>query len=128
MPTVGQITDKISELKSKIAIQEGVVLHLKANFMSSDAGEPEMHFTRDDYATVPEKHITTFIVEAVDEIDALKAQLEEWENLAVPLPGDEPEQPSAPVKRTRKARKKNGTARRHQDHSAPEEDGHEGSG
>jgi hypothetical protein len=139
MPTVGQITDKISELKSKIAIKESLITYVQSNYMSSDAGSPEMTFQREDYATVPEVHISRFVDEAVDEVGQLRAELEQWQSLDVPLPTDEavgaeqPEEPPTKTKvkanpKTRKMRKKNGANRGSQNRAASGQDGSEGAG
>jgi hypothetical protein len=120
MPTVGQITDKISELRSKIAIHEGLVLYLRANYVSSDAGAAEMHLTRNDHATVPEDHIKAHMGDMVDYIDELRYQLTQWENLPVPSPEDQIE---AQVRKGKKGSR--AATRRHQDHAAPGNDGPE---
>lgn len=112
--TVVQIMDKVSELRSKIAIYEGLILYLKANYKSSDAGEAEMSFTRDDHATVPEVHVDTFIKDAVDTLDQMRVELEHWESMPVPSPDDEVEVPA----QTKKGKKSRGSARRHQDQPA----------
>lgn len=121
--TFGQISDKVSELRSKIAIKEAFVLHLKANYKSSDAGSAEMHVTRDDFATVPEIHIDLFIEDTVDEIDTMRAELRQWESLPVPTPGEDP-----PKVSTRKGKKSRGTSRRHSDQSPPGDGGSEEAG
>jgi hypothetical protein len=118
MPTVGQIADKISELKSRIAIAEGLQLYLRANYMSSDAGEPEMTFTRDDWATVPEAHIKTHLADVDEQLNEYREELEAWENFSVPMGDEEP----APRHVPQIKRKKRGTSRRRENQPASEED------
>lgn len=124
MPTVGQIADKISELRSKIAIHEGVLLYLESNYTSSDAGAAEMHFTRADYARVPEVHVVAYMTDVHETVQELRMELEHWENLAVPV-GEPDEEPAAPIKKnSRKGKKSRGkTTRRHQDHTTPGDTG-----
>ena len=81
--SVGNVLDKISETRSKIAILEGVVLHLRSNYHTSDAGEPEMRFYRGDYAPVPEAHISSTIVDLEALVKECRAQLEQWEGIVV---------------------------------------------
>jgi hypothetical protein len=125
MLTVGQITDKISEIRSKIAVYEGTVLHLKANYKSTDAGPAEMHFTRSDGAIVPEEHIDRFIDDTVFVVDGLRAELSQWENLSVPAPGEKVAIPPSPAQPVRKAKKKvtRGATRRGEDQPAPRNNG-----
>lgn len=83
MPTVGQINSKISELRSKIAVTEGVILYLKTNFMPGESADAEMHFTRPDYSRVPPPHIEATMADYVEYMDQLKAELSQWENTSV---------------------------------------------
>ena len=112
--TVGQISDKISELRSKIAIQEGVALYLEANFKSSDAGNSEMHFTRNDHARVPEAHIDRYIEDAAEHLSVLRAELHQWESMPVQDPTE--------AKTPKRKRKPRGTARQRQDNAASGQD------
>jgi len=111
--TFAQVSDKVSELRSKIAIQEMLVLHLSANYKSSDSGEAEMHVHRSDYATVPEAHIDKYIDQAVEQLEQMNLELQQWETLPVPTPNDKPE-PDKKKKRT-----SCGTTRRRNNPSAP---------
>lgn len=81
--SVGNVLDKISETRSKIAVFEGLILHLKSNYHTSDAGEPEMKFYRGDYAPVPEPHIEASIADMEALVKEFRAQLEQWENIVV---------------------------------------------
>lgn len=107
--TVGQISDKISELRSKIAIQEGVALYLEANYKSSDAGSSEMHFTRNDHARVPEAHIDRYVEDTVEVLDTLRAELLQWESMPVVDPTEKP---------PRRKKKTRAATRSSKDHTA----------
>ncbi len=78
--TVKEITDRVSLLRSRIAICEGLVMHLETNYIGSDSVQPDGSFVRGDTATVPQEHIedeihrfNTTIAEALVEIDTLEA-------------------------------------------------------
>lgn len=86
MLTVGQINEKISELRSKISVTEGVVLYLKTHYMPSDGSQAEMHFTRTDYGKVPPRHIEKTIADYVEYLDALRVELHQMENTPIALP------------------------------------------
>jgi hypothetical protein len=109
MLTVGQLNEKISMLRSKIAVTEGLVLYLQTHYMPSDGSTAEMHYTRSDYGKVPPAHIEATIADYVDYLDSLKIELDRLENtpLAMPevvklAPAQEvlPEKP-APVAKTK---------------------------
>lgn len=87
--TVGKITEKLSELKSRLAIIEGLVLYLATNYRTSADGmiPPEMHFTRVDGGHVSEPHIESFSADLVETLDQLRIEIQHWEDLEVP--GDE---------------------------------------
>lgn len=110
MLTVGQINEKISELRSKIAVTEGIVLYLKTHYMPSDGSQAEMHFTRTDYGKVPPRHVEKTIADYVEYLDALKVELHQMENMPISMPeptklvpsdapevAAEPEPPTQPV-------------------------------
>ena len=117
MPTVGQITDKISELRSKVAITDGLILHLKTNYLPSDGGDAEMHFTRAaDNGIVSASHVESAIADLVEHLDTLKHELHQWENLTVNIPAPTKEAPKEePVEAKKKAKKDGGR----QDHDQP---------
>lgn len=86
MTTAGQLANKISELRSKIAVISAVIQYITANYMPSRDKQkipPEMFFTREDGAAVGSNHV----VLCVDDFDAqrtqLQAELEELENTPV---------------------------------------------
>ena len=83
--SAGTIVDKISEVRSKIAVFEGLVLHLKSNYLPSDAGDPEMKFYRGDYAPVPAPHVEAAIGDVEQHLLDLREQLAQWEGIIVDM-------------------------------------------
>ncbi len=82
--SAGTVVDKISEVRSKIAVFEGLVLHLKSNYVASeDSGEAEMRFYRGDYAPVPEPHIETALLDIESLVLDLREQLSQWEGIMI---------------------------------------------
>ena len=82
--SAGSVVDRISEVRSKIAVFEGLVLHLKSNYItSSDSGEAEMKFYRGDYAPVPEAHVTTALVELESLVMDMRTLLAQWEGIMI---------------------------------------------
>jgi hypothetical protein len=81
MSTFREINKKISELRSKIAVAEGLVLYLKTHYLPHELTKApaEMHFTRDDYGRVPYDHIASYSVDLVDHLDTLKYELNQLE-------------------------------------------------
>lgn len=82
--SAGSVVDKISEVRSKIAVFEGLVLHLKSNYLtSSDSGEAEMKFYRGDYAPVPEAHVRASLVDLESLVMDLQTLLAQWEGIMI---------------------------------------------
>jgi len=102
MPTVGQILDKLSKLKSRIAILEGVQHHLQANYLNSDAGAADMCFVRSDHGVVPQKHVEEFVGELSEMIEEAHSQLEEWEMLPIQQEDKQPPKLLAGLKKKKK--------------------------
>ena len=88
--SAGTVVDKISEVRSKIAVFEGLVLHLKSNYLPSDAGDPEMKFYRGDYAPVPASHVEASIGDMEQHLLDLREQLAQWEGIIIELEGTGP--------------------------------------
>lgn len=79
---LGQLVDKISETRSKLAVFQNFRLHLQSNYLSTEAGEPEQKIFRGDYAPVPEVHVHASIAE-------IDQQIAEFEELLKQLEGTE---------------------------------------
>lgn len=90
--TAGQIVTTVSEFRSKIAVLEMLVLHLRTNYVSSEGKDedepvpPEMYCERSDFARVSEQHIQATINDLVEKIGEMKDELEEWESLPIETP------------------------------------------
>lgn len=112
----GTVVYKISEIRSKISVFEGLVLYLRTNYLSSDSGEAEMRYTRTDYATVPEAHVEMSIHELEAKIGEFRDELEQWENL--PLESEETVEGGKVRKKKDKKEKEHGTDGGHQNQPA----------
>lgn len=106
---VVEVVEKISELKSRKAIAAQIAMYLKAHYLSSDTGAPEMKITRDDCHMVPEEHIKLFISEMSDSVDESDAMQVEYENF---MAQDPTELEEAIRKKTKKARRTHGNGTR----------------
>lgn len=96
MPTVGQINEEISRLRSKIAVTKGIVLHLKTNYMPADGGNAEMFFVRTDFGRVPAEHVELTVADLVAYLDGLQIELLKWEATPVGEPPKEAVMPTEP--------------------------------
>jgi hypothetical protein len=117
--TAGSVIDKISELRSKISVFEGLVLHLKSNYIATDAGEAEMKFYRGDYAPVPEPHIHSTIGDLDAFVADLRAQLAQWEGIVIDVDETPPSgNGKKPGKKNKKEDTADATTSGHPDHPA----------
>lgn len=83
MLTVGQINERISELRSKIAVTEGMILHIRATYIPSESAEAELYFTRSDYGRVPVLHINKALADYTDYVLSLEAEIQMLESQEV---------------------------------------------
>lgn len=104
MSTIRETLRQISELRSKIAVTEGIVIHLKTHYLPSERSEAEMHFIRDDHGRVPPEHINASMADLVLYLDKLKDDLNELEN--APAPSIEKAKPKIEVKSESKPKPK----------------------
>lgn len=122
--TAGEIADKISELRSKVAVQETLISQLRANYMSSDAGAGELRIQRQDGAVVPDHHFQVCIKDMDTMINELRGELEEWESLTFntgPVEvevEEEDDEVEEPVAISKKKEKRNVPAKRPNQHQA----------
>lgn len=116
--TVGQITDKISELRSRVAIYDGLILHIQSNYIRSDHGPAEMRFTREDNAFVSQGHLESATQSFYAEIDQLRAELQQWENMSVPDPSESSGKKIKPSATTRAKRRKSNESASNRSRSA----------
>lgn len=112
------VLDKISEIRSKISVFEGLILYLRTNYLSSDTGDAEMRYTRSDHASVPEAHVEATIHELETKISEYRDELEQWENLE--LDAEETVEGGQVRKKKNKGKKESehGTVSGDQDHPA----------
>lgn len=102
MPTVEDITTKISQLLSTIAIKQGLIGYLESNYLPTELVKDkpdnwlpdEMFFIRDDHARVPPSHIQQFITITRRELDQAEKELKTWQLLPVSFPEDEEDEVS----------------------------------
>lgn len=85
MSTIRETLRQISELRSKIAVTEGIVIHLKTHYLPSERSEAEMHFMRDDHGRVPAEHISAAMADYVLYLDKLREDLDALENAPAPV-------------------------------------------
>jgi hypothetical protein len=88
-------------------------MYLKAHYLSSDIGAPEMRITRDDCHMVPEEHIKVFISDMADGVDETEAMQVEYENFMAQDPAELGDAIRAKTLKTGKGKKgRNGTGTR----------------
>ncbi len=90
MITAGSILTKVSELRSKVAIVEALILHLTNNYITTEDEKgktpPEMVLAREDFSAVPETHITSLIQDLRETADAYQEELKQWEDMPMAEP------------------------------------------
>lgn len=79
--TAGMASEKISELKSKLAVYATWSDLLHANYMPSDGGRPEALIHREDGGTVTEAHLRSVLEDIEGKCEELREELAEWEAL-----------------------------------------------
>lgn len=104
MPTIRQALAKVSELRSRAAMIEALMLHLKAHYTDDDSGEAEMKFVREDAAIVPQVHVKDFQMWLADQLDLVGAEMDEWEGMKL-SPQEEEAPEVTPKVSTRKGKK-----------------------
>lgn len=84
MATVAEVIERVSLLRSKIAIRKQLALHLRTMYLGSDASAAESRIHRDDSGVVPEEHLKTFVATDIDHaLQQDEAELQQWEQLLV---------------------------------------------
>lgn len=79
--TAGAASNKISELRSKLAIYDAWVELLQQNYLSSDSGPPETPLFRQDGTRVPDVHFFSVMEDIEARCVELREELAEWEGL-----------------------------------------------
>ena len=87
MTTVKQIAEKVSLLRSRVAVYEGWLHHLQSNYVGTADTPPESVFLRADYGAVPREHLDHVMALVAEMISTAEAEIAELEALViVPLP------------------------------------------
>lgn len=82
--TIQEVIERISELRSRKAVYQTAIAHLKTCYRETDAGAAEMRMFREgDQGLVPQLHIEKSLVEMETRIDYLDAEIEELQNQPV---------------------------------------------
>lgn len=79
--TAGAASDKISELRSKLAIYASMVELIHANYMPGDGGAPEVRITRPDGGTATGPHFESVLEDIEIKCAEIREELAEWEGL-----------------------------------------------
>ncbi len=78
--SAGQIADKISRLRSQVAIYDALLMQLQANYSLRDGVSiPEQSIYREDGGRVPPDHIKIAERELTEKVAELRVELERWE-------------------------------------------------
>jgi len=79
--TAGAASDKINELRSKLAVYAKMAEVLQSNFMPNDAGAPEDRIERPDGGAVTGAHLQLVLEDIDMKMSELHEELSEWEGL-----------------------------------------------
>jgi hypothetical protein len=79
--TAGAASDKISELRSKLAIYDALKDVIRANYMPSDGGVVELRLARQDGTSVSPSHFEAVIAELEERAVEALTELDEWEGM-----------------------------------------------
>jgi uncharacterized membrane protein len=79
--TAGAASEKINELKSKLAIYKSLVELIHANYIPSDGGAAEVRITRDDGGSATDAHFASVLEDIEGKCVELREELAEWEGL-----------------------------------------------
>lgn len=81
MITAGAASDKISELRSKLAIYAAWTELIETNYLPSDGADAETSISRADGGRVVEAHFRSFLEDVEARCEELREELSEWESL-----------------------------------------------
>ena len=85
-PTVKQIAQKVSLLRSQVAVFEGLLHHLQSNYVGTADTEPEATFLRSDYGAVPPDHLEQTMALIAEMASTATAEIAALEDLVVVSP------------------------------------------
>jgi len=84
--TVKQIAQKVSLLRSQVAIYEGLLHHMQSNYVGTADTEPESTFIRSDYGIVPQDHLEQTMALIAELASTATAEIAALEDLVVVQP------------------------------------------
>lgn len=84
--TVKQIYQKVSLLRSQVAIYEGLLHHMQSNYVGTADTEPESTFIRSDYGVVPPEHLEQTMALIAEMASTATAEIAALEDLVVVSP------------------------------------------
>lgn len=90
--TAGTVVHKISELRSKTAVIEALILHLTSNYVTREDEKsdtptpPEMILAREDFSSVPEAHILLVVQDLRESAEHMLEELRQWEEMPITVP------------------------------------------
>ncbi len=79
--TAGAASNKISELRSKLAVYDAWVDLIRQNYLPSDGGPPETPLMRDDGGRVTPEHFQSVMEDIETRCSEIREELAEWEGL-----------------------------------------------
>jgi hypothetical protein len=128
--TAGAASDKIHELRSKLAVNATFAELVRNNYMPCDAGAPESVITREDGGAVTEKHLGAVLEDLEHQAAELREELGQWEGLVfepkaaevrsirpAPVAAPEPEPEAVEEHQPKKERTRIGGRRIQQQHA-----------
>lgn len=79
--TAGKASEKISELRSKLAVYDTLTELIHANYVGSDSGRAESRIDRPDGHVVTEAHLFSVLEDFESRQGELREELKQWEDL-----------------------------------------------
>lgn len=95
--TLLEVMELISKLRSRKAVYQTAISHLRTFYKDSDAGKAEMRITREDLAVVTQPHVDDSISEMMDRVEEIDVELELLQNQPVGGAPPAAAQPTAPA-------------------------------
>lgn len=78
--TLLEAMELISQLRSRKAVYQTAIAHLRTCYKDTDAGAAEMRISREDLAVVNQEHLEKSIGEMMDRIEQLDVEIELLQN------------------------------------------------
>jgi len=86
--TLGELSRRVSELRSRIAVIEGLVRYTATNYLSGSGGHisAEMRFSLEGGSWVPEEHVVLASEELEELVAGLRVELSTLESMNIDVP------------------------------------------